>query len=96
MLFNMMEPMVPAIFYMRKVAHYFLTPFNGFSEVISDHHTDKQLDHILLKIQYLKQLASFDNTSEHLRNSCVAIFNTAVSDPLWIQVKCSHTFRIFL
>ena len=92
-MFNMMKQMVPSIFYMRKVAHYFLTPFNGSSEVISDHHTDKQVDHILLKIQYLKQLASFDNTSEHLRNSCVAIFNTAVSDPLWIQVECSHTFE---
>ena len=85
----MMEQIVPSQFYMRKVGHYLFTPFNGSSRLTSDN----QLEHILLKIQYLKQLASFGNKSEHLRNACVAIFDTAVSVPLWIQVECSHTFE---
>ena len=54
---------------------------------------NRQLDHDSLKIQYLKELPSFDNISEHFRNPCVAIFDTAVSDPFWIKMECFHTFE---
>ena len=88
----MVEQMDPATFYMRKVPHFLLSPFNGSSEFVSDYQSNEQVDYILWKIQYIKRLARFNNISEHLKNSCVAIFNTPVSDPFWIQVECSHTF----
>ena len=89
----MMEQMVPSKFYMRKVGNYLSTLSDVSSELGSGHHSTGQLDHGSLKIQYLKELATFDNISEHLRNACVAIFDTTVSNPFWLKVECSHAFE---
>ena len=80
-----MEQMDPSELGMRKVGNYLSTAIA--------HNTNKQLDHGSAKIQYLKNLASFDNISEHFRHACVAIFDTTVSDPFWLKMECSHTFE---
>ena len=78
--------MVPSEFNMRRVPNYLKT--------FSIHNSSRRLNHASLKLQYLKQLASFDNRSEHLRNACAAIFATPLSDPFWIKVECSHAFEM--
>ena len=81
----MMEKMTPSDFHIKKVVHFSLTS--------SGYHPNRLLDPSSLKLQFLKQLAGFDNTPEHFRNPCVAIFATAVTDPFWLKVECSHSFR---
>ena len=80
-----MEQVAPSEFYMRKVGNYYSTSI--------DQNFNRQLDPDSLKIQYLQEIASFNNISEHFGNACAAIFDTTVSNPFWLKVECSHTFE---
>ena len=71
---------------------------NFISEVPIQHNSaenrhNKLVDIASSKRLYLQRLSSFQNRLKQLNRSCVALFVTPVSDPVWLQIECLHPFE---
>ena len=93
-LFNMMQRLRPFEFAMLQVKHQFLTSGNSFAQEISNIRGSKYINYTLSKLSYLRRLANYNNSSKYLIESCVAVFTTPVSNPVWLQIECSHSFQM--
>ena len=47
----------------------------------------------LAKRLYLQHLTAHDNHSVYFTKSCVIAFVSLVSNPVWLQIDCSHSFK---
>ena len=88
----MIERLGPSDFTMLQVMHYYLKASNNFNTIKDD----KDEEIALSNLSYLIQRPNSNNSSKHLIKSCVAVFLTPVSNPVWTQIDCSHIFlRIY-
>ena len=84
----MIERLGPSNFTMQQTNHYSYTYIRKhLNEIRNGNDVDKS------NLVYLRRVANDNNSSKHFIKSCIAIFLTPVSNPVWIKIECSHSFR---
>ena len=84
----MAERLEPSDFRMTPARHHFST-----KKIVQHFNPEMYWDSSLAKFAYLQHLTAHDNHSVYFTKSCVTAFVSLVSNPVWLQIDCSHSFK---